>query len=115
MLDDTVRWYDTFGGKAKVTWTGGRANFYAQAGYRGLVADSMTDQTITLAGFRLKESGQGNHYHGIAGGAFNVAPGFQIAPNVIYQRPLVAPLPPIGDRYDPATETCTGARRGGTS
>ena len=100
LLDDTVRWYDTLGAKAKVTYSGGVANFYAQGGYRGLVADSQTDQTITLAGFRLKESGQGNHAHGIAGAVFQAGPMFQIAPNVLYQKPLVAPLPGIGDLYD---------------
>jgi hypothetical protein len=102
VLDDTIRWYDTLGAKAKVTWTGGRANAYAQAGYRGLVADSNTDQTITLAGFRLKESGQGNHWHAIAGAAFNLSSSFQIAPNVIYQKPLVGPLPALGDRTTPS-------------
>jgi hypothetical protein len=101
LLDDTVRWYDMLGTKAKVTWAGGVANFYAQAGYRGLVADSQTDQTITLAGFRLKESGQGNHYHGIAGAVFQLGPSFQLAPNVLYQKPLVAPLAQVGDVYDP--------------
>ncbi|MDP1822787.1 MAG: hypothetical protein Q8L48_06085 [Archangium sp.] len=101
ILDDTVRWYDTLGAKAKVTWSGGIASFYAQGGYRGLVADSLTDQTITLAGFRLKESGQGNHAHGIAGAVFQLGPSFQLAPNVLYQKPLVAPLPALGDVYDP--------------
>ncbi len=113
VLDDTVRWYDTLGTKAKFSWQGGVANVYAQAGYRGLVADSNTDQTITFTGWRLKESGQGNHYHGLAGAAFNVAPMFQIAPNLVYQKPLVAALPGIGDVYDPKTGTLypgTGAR-----
>lgn len=105
ILDDTVRWYDMLGAKAKLTYSGGVANFYAQGGYRGLVADSQTDQTITLAGFRLKESGQGNHAHGIAGAVFQVSPSFQIAPNVLYQKPLVAPLPGIGDLYDSKTGT----------
>ncbi len=103
LLDDTVRWYDTLGAKAKVTYSGGVANFYAQAGYRGLVADSQTDQTITLAGFRLKETGQGNHYHGIAGAVFQLGPSFQLAPNLLYQKPLVGPLAGIGDVYDPKT------------
>lgn len=103
LLNDTVRWYDMLGAKAKVTYQGGVANFYAQAGYRGLVADSQTDQTITLAGFRLKESGQGNHYHGIAGAVFQLGQSFQLAPNVLYQKPLVGPLAAIGDVYDPRT------------
>jgi hypothetical protein len=105
ILDDTVRWYDTLGGKAKVTFSGGAANFYAQGGYRGLVADSQTDQTITLAGFRLKESGSGNQYHALAGAVFQLGPSFQVAPNFIYQHPLVGPLPGIGDVYDPKTGT----------
>lgn len=102
--DDTVRWYDGLGTKAKVTVTGGRVQGYAQAGYRGLVADSQPDQTITLTGWRLKESGQGNHWHALGGLTFNAGP-FQVAPNVIYQRPLVAALPALGDRFDAASGT----------
>jgi hypothetical protein len=105
LQNDTVRWYDMLGAKAKLTYQGGVVNFYAQGGYRGLVADSQTDQTITLAGFRLKESGQGNHYHGIAGAVFQLGQSFQLAPNVLYQKPLVGPLAQIPDFYDPRTGT----------
>jgi hypothetical protein len=105
VLDDTIRWYDLFGTKAKLTWTGGRVNAYVQGGYRGLVADSQTDQTITLTGWRLKESGQGNHWHAIGGLAWNVTPNFQIAPNVVYQRPLVGPLDTFSDYVDGRTGT----------
>lgn len=105
VLDDTIRWYDTLGAKGKATWTGGRANAFVQVAYRGLVADSLPDQTITLTGFRLRESGQGNHYHVIAGAAFQLGNAFQIAPGVLYQKPLAGPLPSLGDAFDRATGT----------
>jgi beta-galactosidase len=105
VLDDTIRWYDTLGTKAKLTWTGGRVQLYAQGGYRGLVADSSGDQTLTLTGWRLRETGQGNHWHAIAGATIAVTSAFQVAPNVLYQKPLAGPLPTMPDFYEPRSGT----------
>ena len=105
VLDDVIRWYDMLGTKLKATLRSGRFNAYAQGGYRGLVADSMPDQTINLTGFRLRESGQGNHFHAITGAAYNVTSSFLIAPNFLFQKPLVGPLPNVSDFVDGQTGT----------
>jgi hypothetical protein len=102
VADDQVRLIDTLGAKAKVSLTVGRVNWYAQGAYKGIVADGGPDQTLTFTGWRLKESGRGNHYSVLSGAAVLVGD-LQIAPNAIYQKPLVGPLPNIGDYFDPDT------------
>jgi hypothetical protein len=102
VLDDQVRLPDALGGKVKLTYSAGRTNFYLQAGYKGLVADAGADQAITFTGWSVREAPQGNHYH-LASGATFGAGWLQIAPNVLFQRPLEGPLPVIADLFDPAT------------
>ncbi|MFT5680961.1 MAG: beta-galactosidase, partial [Myxococcota bacterium] len=99
VLSDEIILSDTFGGKAKVTVEAGPVNWYLQGSYKGLVADGGPDQTQTFTGWTLKESGRGNHYGALSGVAFNVG-SFQIAPNVLYQKPIVGPNPVIADTFD---------------
>jgi len=104
VLDDEIELIDTFGGKAKVTYTGGVFNAYVQGAYRGLVADSGWNNTPTFTGWSLTESGAGNNYNVVGGTLFNVGQ-FQIAPSFLYQKPLEGPLPLIDDFFDSNTGT----------
>ncbi len=95
---DEVNTTDTWGGKAKVAYASGRINWYAQAAYMGLVANGGGDYTQTFTGWRLKDSGSGNQTNFLSG--FTYALGkWQIAPNFLYQKPLVDPMP--GDAGGP--------------
>ncbi|MCB9735395.1 MAG: hypothetical protein H6745_22635 [Deltaproteobacteria bacterium] len=100
--EDRVAFVDTLGAKLKLTWESPGLRWYLQGGYRGLVADAGADATVTFTGWRLKEDGRGNHWSVNGGAAFNVGD-LQIAPNVLYQKPLVGPLPLIEDYYNVAT------------
>jgi hypothetical protein len=102
VLADEVVWADTLGGKAKVSLTVGQFNWYAQGAYRGLVADGGPDQTLTFAGWGLKESGRGNQWNTLTGVLVHLAP-FQVGVNAQYQRPLVGPMPAVGDHMSDAT------------
>ena len=103
VLDDEIEWADTLGTKAKLTYSHNNLNLYLQGSYRGLVADGGgADPTITFTGWSLRDSGQGNNYHMLVGGAYNIGP-FQIAPNFLFQRPLEGPLPVIPDLFDAQT------------
>jgi len=99
-----VRWQDTFGGKAKVVYTGGRLNAYAQGIFKGLVADGGPDTSFTITGWQLKESGRGNQASVLAGVLMGFG-SFQAGPNVLYQKPLVGPNPRIEGVYDPTAGT----------
>ncbi len=92
LLQDEVVDKDTFGARAKITVQKGRWNWYAQAAYMGLVADGGPDPMITFTGWRLKDSGLGNQANILSGLAVNVG-NFQIAPNMLYQKPIVGPVP----------------------
>ena len=92
LLQDKIVSKDTFGAKAKVTLQRGRWNWYAQAAYMGLVADGGPTATTTFTGWRLKDTGSGNQANILSGVAYN-AGNFQIAPNLIYQKPIVGPVP----------------------
>ncbi len=50
---------DNWGGKIKLTYTGGKFNWYGQAAAMGLVANGGADLTKTFTGWRLKDSGSG--------------------------------------------------------
>ncbi|MCU0672576.1 MAG: hypothetical protein MUE69_07265 [Myxococcota bacterium] len=102
VIDDEVHLLDTLGGKAKLTLEAAPFYWYLQGGYRGLVADAGWDPTVTITGWSLKESGQGNHWAVSTGAGYTVGR-LQIAPNFLMQRPLEGPLPAIGDRFDPVT------------
>jgi beta-galactosidase len=102
VLTDEIILADTLGGKAKFTLQAGPVSWYVQGSYKGLVADGGPDQTQTFTGWTLKESGRGNHYGGLSGVAVNLG-SFQLAPNFLYQKPIVGPLPVISDAFDAET------------
>ncbi|TVZ53355.1 glycosidase [Dokdonia sp. Hel_I_53] len=83
---------DNWGGKAKVTYAGGKINWYAQAAAQGLVAFGGADYTQTFTGWRLKDSGSGNQYNFLTGFTYTVG-NLQIAPNFLWQEPIVDPIP----------------------
>lgn len=92
VYSDVVKSSDTFGGKIKMTYTGGRFNMYAQTAYMGLVANGGADCTQTFTGWKLKDSGSGNQRNVLAGFTYQIGD-FQIAPNFLWQKPLVGPMP----------------------
>ncbi len=89
---DKVQDSDTWGGKVKLSYSAGRINWYAQAASMGLVANGGGDYTQTFTGWRLKDSGSGNQNNFLTG--FTVTMGkWQVAPNFLWQKPLVDPMP----------------------
>ena len=56
------RFADTLGAHGKITLNLAPFFWYVQGGYRGLVSRRGVDQTMTITGWSLKESGQGNHW-----------------------------------------------------
>jgi hypothetical protein len=100
--NDSIRWYDTLGGKGRLSVEAGRAHAYVLGSYRGLVADTGPDATTTFTGWTLKDHGVGNGMMGLLGVAVDVGR-FQIAPNVLVQKPLVGPLPVVAPTWDTTT------------
>ncbi|WP_046745372.1 glycoside hydrolase family 2 TIM barrel-domain containing protein [Kordia zhangzhouensis] len=89
---DKIKSSDNWGGKAKITYQGGKFNWYAQGGVSGLVANGGADQTQTFTGWRLKDNGSGNQSNFLTGFTYTVGK-FQIAPNFLWQKPLVDAMP----------------------
>lgn len=89
---DRVQASDNWGWKAKLTLEKGTFNWYAQGGVSGLVANGGTDQTLTFTGWKLKDNGSGNQSNFLTGFTYSKG-NFQIAPNFLWQKPLVAPMP----------------------
>ncbi len=89
---DEVNSSDTWGGKIKLTYSAGRINWYASAASMGLVAYGGADQTQTFTGWKLKDSGSGNQNNFLTGFTYSMGK-LQIAPNFLYQKPLVDPMP----------------------
>ncbi|MFN5168494.1 MAG: glycoside hydrolase family 2 TIM barrel-domain containing protein [Cyclobacteriaceae bacterium] len=89
---DKVQATDTWGGKLKLTFASGRFNWYAQAAAMGLVANGGYDNTITFTGWRLKDSGSGNQNNILTGFTYTLGK-WQVAPNFLWQKPLVDPIP----------------------
>ena len=89
---DEIKPEDNFGGKLKLTYTGGLFNWYGQTSLMGLVARGGADQTITFTGWRLKDTGSSNQFNVLTGFTYQVGD-FQIAPNFMYQQPLEGPIP----------------------
>lgn len=92
VLEDRVRHSDAFGAKAKVTVSRGRWNWYAQGAGMGLVADGGPTATQTFTGWYLKDTGSGNQWNAITGLTYTVG-NLQIAPNFLWQKPIVGPVP----------------------
>jgi len=89
---NTIQSRDNWGGKFKLTYTGGAFNWYAQGAAQGLVAFGGADLTQTFTGWRLKDSGSGNQYNVLTGFTYTLG-NFQIAPNFLWQQPLEDPIP----------------------
>ncbi|SDC81015.1 Glycosyl hydrolases family 2, TIM barrel domain [Algoriphagus faecimaris] len=89
---DRIRASDLWGGKAKITFSKGRINWYAQAASQGLVANGGGDYTRTFTGWTLKDNGSGNKNNVLSGFTYTVG-NLQIAPNFMWQKPLVDPIP----------------------
>ena len=92
VYQDVIKTTDTFGGKLKVTYTGRNFSAYAQGALMGLVASGGADNTLTLTGWRLKDCGSGNMQNALAGFTYQLG-NYQIAPNFMWQKPLVGPMP----------------------
>ncbi|MDC0006732.1 glycosidase [Winogradskyella sp.] len=92
VFDDVISSKDNWGGKAKIVYEGGRFNMYAQSAIMGLVAGGGFDATQTFTGWRLKDSGSGNMANFLSGFTYSFG-NLQIAPNFMYQKPLVDPMP----------------------
>ncbi len=96
---DKVQASDTWGGKVKLSYSAGRINWYAQAASQGLVANGGGDYTRTFTGWTLKDSGSGNKNNLLTGFTY-VLGKWQVAPNFLWQKPLINPIP--GDAPPPA-------------
>ncbi len=92
VLQDRIKPSDTYGGKIKLTFSKGRWNWYAQGAAMGLVADGFPNAALTFTGWRLKDSGKGNQWNVLSGLAVTVG-NWQIAPNFLWQKPIVGPIP----------------------
>ncbi len=98
VYEDEIKSSDNWGGKAKIKFSKGAFNWYAQGAVMGLVANGGADGTRTFTGWRLKDSGSGNQNNFLTGFTFSVGD-IQIAPNFLWQKPLVDPVP--GDIVGP--------------
>jgi hypothetical protein len=84
---------DNWGGKAKITFSSGRFNVYTQGAIMGLVAGGGADNTQTFTGWQLKDSGSGNQTNFLTGFTYNVNANLQIAPNFLWQKPIIDAIP----------------------
>ncbi|MFN1834435.1 glycoside hydrolase family 2 TIM barrel-domain containing protein [Balneola sp. MJW-20] len=89
---DEIEPMDNWGGKIKLSYTGGKFNWYGLSSVRGLVANGGYDQTLTYTGWRLKDSGSGNMYNVLSGFTYNFG-NLQVAPNFMWQQPIEGPIP----------------------
>ncbi|NNC49729.1 MAG: glycosidase, partial [Flaviramulus sp.] len=92
ILEDKIQNKDNWGGKVKFKYSKGRVNWYAQAAAMGLVANGGADNTKTFTGWKLKDSGSGNQTNILTGFTYLIGD-FQIAPNFLWQKPIVAAMP----------------------
>ncbi len=89
---DEVKSTDTWGGKVKLTYSSGRINWYASAASNGSRSEWRHGSTQTFTGWRLKDSGSGNQNNFLTGLTYSLGK-WQIAPNFLWQKPLVDPMP----------------------
>ena len=92
VYQDQINIKDTWGGKMKITHTAGPVRWYAQGAAMGLVAGGGADYTKTYTGWKLKDSGSGNQYNFLTGFAYTMG-SFQFAPNFLWQKPIIGPMP----------------------
>jgi hypothetical protein len=64
----------------------------------GIVADGGYQAATVLTGWSLKESGRGNHWAVSSGASYRMGM-LEIAPQVLYQKPLIEANPRIADFY----------------
>lgn len=89
---DKINSKDNWGGKVKLTYSEGAFNWYGQAAAMGLVANGGADNTKTFTGWRLKDSGSGNQVNILSGFTYSIG-NLQIAPNFLWQKPIVGAMP----------------------
>ncbi len=89
---DVIKDEDTFGFRGKLTWQAGRWNWYGQGAYMGLVAEAGPTAIPTFTGWELKDSGSGNQVNALSGVAVTLG-NWQVGPNVLWQKPIVGPMP----------------------
>jgi len=92
VLIDDIAPADGLGAKAKVTYTRGRLNWYVQGASMGLIADGGPTSVQTFAGWTLRDTGLNNQYNIISGFTYMMG-NLQIAPNFLYQAPIIGPIP----------------------
>jgi len=92
VLLDEIAPGDAFGAKARLTFTRGRLNWYVQGASMGLVADGGPTSVQTFAGWTLRDTGLNNQYNVISGFTW-IMGNLQIAPNFLYQAPIIGPIP----------------------
>ncbi len=92
VYEDEIKPNDNWGAKARIKFSKGAINWYAQGATMGLVANGGADYTRTFTGWRLKDSGSGNQNNFLTGFTFSLGD-VQIAPNFLWQKPLVDPIP----------------------
>jgi len=92
VYEDKITSKDTWGGKVKFTLAAGRFEWYAQGAAMGLVAGGGADYTQTFTGWKLKDSGSGNQFNFLTGFAYRSGD-FQLAPNFLWQKPVIGPVP----------------------
>lgn len=93
---DVIKDEDTFGFKGKLTWQKGRWNWYGQGAYMGLVADAGPTAIPTYTGWGLKDTGSGNQVNALTGVAVGLGD-WQVGPNLLWQKPIVGPMPHSAD------------------
>lgn len=93
---DSIKDEDTFGAKAKLTWSKGRYLWYGQGAWMGLVAEGGPTMIPTYTGWTLKDSGMGNQRNLITGLAIGLGD-WQVGPNLLWQKPIVGPMPHSDD------------------
>ncbi len=91
VYQDKISSKDNWGGKVKLTYSAGPVKWYSQGAVMGLVALGGADYTKTYTGWRLKDSGSGNQYNFLSGFTYTIGD-FQIAPNFLWQKPIVGPV-----------------------
>lgn len=92
VLEDQINASDAIGGKAKITFSRGRLNWYAQAASMGLIADGGPTSVQTFTGWSLKDTGLNNQFNILSGFTWLMG-NLSIAPNFLYQKPIVGPIP----------------------
>ena len=92
VYNDKINTDDNWGAKAKITFQKGKFNWYALGATAGLVANGGADQTRTFTGWKLKDNGSGNQNSFLTGFTYTIG-NLQIAPNFLWQEPLVGAIP----------------------